>query len=703
MPRRTLREEDEVKRKAAWKRRYIHMPFTVTLIVLVLALGSFALTPQQVFAGCLALGFVLGCVVRARFGKGKHRDPGMQLLLFFIGIAAFGLIVVTRFNLIDKSWIFIAFLGCLGFFGVFWWNDNREHRRFEIEEELERWPDLAKKIGLEKVRRTAMLATATGRRTRLWWGEGECTLERVKSSARQLEQALKIPHNRMRFKHVYDDNGFINTSAIIVEENTSSPSLKAPVPFDRPSMRSIMDPMVIGPLEDGSDYSVRWYVRNWGGKHTLSGGRSRSGKSGLYNLVLGESAECPDLVRWGVDRKGGMTLKPWGPMFDWLVFDDAGTISMLTAVRAVLEARSNYAGEKGWEVWKVSRKRPLLLVVIDECAEVFGLSGFDAVELANSIARMGAAAGVLLLVATQHPTTEALASTQLTKNLTRRFCFSVEDSAAQRIILPNSTEKVDASAIPLSPEHSGTFYTSEGGELNLLSGRVRFLTKAKIREVVLRVGDRITDLDGLSAYTAEEATAEMEDAAYDSRRHFLIEDLPPLDADDGATYADDDDDDDEEPLPPRRPSAPVPSPGRPPLRVVNYGVPPDEAHPTDSEVTTTHGGTMPSGLSLAELAQSGTPEDRAARQREVDAWHAQHNEAQISTEEAERRMDEALRRAGTSGTSIVALSQYVGRRKSWIHKRLQELMLAGKVSKPGQGIYVWSGGGVASVVEAHSE
>jgi S-DNA-T family DNA segregation ATPase FtsK/SpoIIIE len=677
------REEVETKRRSDWRRRYVQTPFIAVTVVLTLALTSFSLSTNQTLAGCFGVGLVGELFIRARWGKGKHRDPGMSLLMRFVVAASLGLICTVRFALVSPGWIFVAFLGCLAVFGGMWWFDNRNIRQFEIEVELERWPELAKKIGLEKVKKTATKVTETGKRTMLWWSPGDCTLDRVRSNRSALEAALQIPEKRLRFEMVKDENNFNRTDRIWVVENTEAPSLKAPVPFDRPSMRSIQDLMVIGLLEDGSEYAVRWYQRGWGGKHTLAAGRSRSGKSGLYHLVLAESALCPDVVRWGIDRKGGMTLKPWAPLFDWLVTDDSGTMSMMTAVREVLEARSKYAADMGWDTWKVSPKRPLLIILIDECAEVFGFAGnYDATEKVNSIARMGAAAGVLLLVATQHPTNEALSSTQLTKNISRRFCFSVEDFLAQRVILPNSTETVDATQIPLTPQFSGTCFTSEGGEIEPKSLRVRFVTFKKIRTVVTEVGDNVPTLDALSNWAAEEATVDFGEDSYAERRHWVVEDLPPLSSSAGDDDAADDEEDDEEPMPPGHPAVlkNTPPPTKPHLAAVS------DLPAGQGEVEEPQGGSV---LTFAEINEGCTDEEKTEREEALAAWHAAHVEANITTEQAEGLLRDALRTCGKQGTTINALTQICGRQSTWIHDRLTEWMKRGVVERPTVGQYRW--------------
>lgn len=672
-----------------WRTRYKMAPLYAagSAIVLGLLSKAWADTTQVVILTVIVAG-LLGMLVRARYGAGgakKRRDPAMALFLYVVIGVYFGAILAIRSQLLPTGWLLISLVGITSVLGLFWWFDRRNLRTQEIEEELRRWPALAKKGGLGWARKKPTRITESGKITRFWWNRGDGTLESFQANARWLESALGIKHKRIRFIPVVDEDGFVDPNQIDVAENTQSKALKAPIPFDEPTMRTVYDRMLIGPLEDESDYHVVWYDRKWGGKHTLVGGASGSGKSGLYDLVLAESSKCMDVVRWGIDRKGGMTLTPWATLMDWLVTDEKGTEAMLVAIREVLERRSAYAASKGWKTWRASAKRPLIILIIDECAEVLGSTGagWQNAEIANSIARMGRAAGVLLLLATQHPTTDALASTQLTKNLGRRFCFSVEDSGGQRAIIPGSTELFDATAIPLGPKHAGTYYTSEGGVISTLSGRVRYVTDEKIRELVTEIGDAVSELDAMSMAAAEDATTKYEESGYAARRRWLVEDLPPLD-DDGTDDDDEDDIDDaedEEPMPVAARATPdnvvMMRKQAPPSSVPEPEQPDDEDIENEEELPT-----MPTtSMSIAELAAS-IPEEERDR---LIAEHllANRDDPRVTTEEALRRLNAALNAAGPDGITVKELIKISGRKSTWVYDQLEELALRSEVDQTG--------------------
>lgn len=683
-----------------WRTRYKMAPvYAIVSVILFGLLSKLWESAAQILIFLSIVVTFLVIVIKARYSKGKHKDPGMALFLYVCTGLYLGAILAIRFDLLPVGWLLITLAVAFALLSLFWWFDRKNLHTQQVEEEMRRWPELAKKIGLEKVRRGAMRATDSGRKVRLWWNPGDATLDGVQSHARQLESVLGIPVKRIRFQPVMDDDGMIQPNMLDVSENTKARSLKEPIPFGEPTMKTIYDKMFIGPLEDGEDYDVTWYDRKWGGKHTLAGGETGSGKSGLYDLFLGESSKCLDLVRWGIDRKGGMTLKPWATLFDWLVFDEAGTESMLVAIRAVLEARSNFAGDRGWKTWRASAKRPLIVIVIDECAEVLGSngSGWQNSDLANSIARMGRAAGVLLLLATQHPTTEALSSTQLTKNLGRRFCFAVADSGAQRAILPNSLGVVDATTIPTGPKHAGTFYTSEGGVLNTLSGRVRFVAEEVVRSLLIEIGDGVSSIDQLSADAAAKATQKFKEHAYELRKVWLLEDLPALDADDDADEDEEPDDDDDDPtVVPMTKSAPTVAADHvpvmsdmPPDGPVGDGTDDEEGiSPEDDIPYPTSGPEGDTSVPLSVLAD-GAGSQQAEIDRAIATWLVDHRESDISQERADNLLDAALDASGPEGISPTDLRSIVGRGKTVIYEMLDQRMKRqpATVEKLGRGRY----------------
>lgn len=416
-----------------------------------------------------------------------------------------------------------------------YWNDQRVRKSIEVDDEMKMWPELAKRAGIPLALITPKRRNPSGYKRRLSWPPGTYVLSQVKGLQEKIEGVLGIPHGAMRLVEVKGDDDLINGSAIDIVVSTESAARKAPVPFTEPTMRSICDPMMLGPFEaeyeGNEDCSITWYEQGYGGQHTLAAGMTRSGKSGLYHLMLAESADCNDVVRWGMDAKGGMALRPWAPMFDWLVCGrnmaaKEEAAALLERLDAIMMYRETYAAEKGWDVWRVSRKHPLIILYIDEAAEFFGmkLENFDATEFLAKVGRMGAGVGVLLCAATQYPTLDALASSQVQSQIGRWFCFRVLKSAHQTYILSSAKGTTIDATFPDKPRAAagaGWFYLQDQGVLNMLPARVRYVTPDTISEIVEAYWQRKGALDPGSANVA------VRSEEYQARKRWTPADVRP--------------------------------------------------------------------------------------------------------------------------------------------------------------------------------
>jgi S-DNA-T family DNA segregation ATPase FtsK/SpoIIIE len=700
-------EETKPQHHWTWQHRYKLAPVYALIATTILGFASYALSgPQAVLSTLVLTGGALA-LVQGRWGRRKRKDKAMLRFMWACVLACAGIIVTIRFGLLSGEWTFVIMIGCAMVLGLFWWFDQRNQRVIEIEDELRRWPALAKDIGIPKVHKMPKRVTETGEEHILWWDKGATTLEAVRAHSRQIEQALGIPFKKIRFEHITNSKGLIDSSRWRITANTDSPILDAPVPFTEPTMRSIYDPMLVGQLENGENYYVTWYEKSWGGRHTLAGGQTGSGKSGLFDLVFAESLYCRNLVKWGMDRKGGMAYLPWAPTFDWIATDEKGCIAMLSAVKEVLEYRSKIAGERNWKVWRATAKEPLLLVNIDEAAEVLGSWG-PATELVASITRRGRAAGVLLYLAVQHLTAEAISSSQITKNIGRRFCFSCSDHGMQYYILPNSKDTVDACSIPLGPAHAGTFYVSDGNVLNPLSGRVRYVDEARVRELVVGLGDRTPVLDVASREAAQQGSCEFpEELTYDGRKHYLVEDLPALeddtsDEDDGwdpneetesTEHASEHTSEDTEHTSESAES--TSTDGRSDDRGrVHLGKAPTtdraDAPTMERETPMIDAELLPTRAALSEMSfaeMSALIDPEVLKQAQIAFQVEMAQNANVTDVEALDRLSKALDATGQKPIQVKDLLPIVGREKTWMHARLADLAAKGEVEKVRRGLY----------------
>lgn len=153
------------------------------------------------------------------------------------------------------------------------------------------------------------------------------------------------------------------------------------------------------------------------GMHTLIAGRTGSGKSQLLRQLIRNT--LPDVADgyarlYGIDLKGGVELARWAP---WM---QTGTcleyaIAVLEDLDEKREQRNKMLVEQGKDKIEVGRDSPLLVLVVDELAELAG--GVDkntrsqqerARFLLDRILRLGRAAGITVVAASQDPRKEHL-------------------------------------------------------------------------------------------------------------------------------------------------------------------------------------------------------------------------------------------------------------------------------------------------------
>lgn len=578
------------------------------------------------------------------------------------------------------GWLIATILGGIGYA-----TDQRERHKVMVKKEIDSWPGIAKKIGIPKAWITGKIETTAGWRRRLSWPDGEYTLSHITGLKEKIEAAMSIPAGQLRIERIMDGNDDVDSNAIDLIVNSMSPARKKPVPFGEPTMHSICDPMLVGNYEDGEQCSVHWFEKGYGGIHTLAAGITRSGKSGLYRLMLGESAPCNDVVRWGIDAKGGVALRPWGPMFDWLVCGrdaraEEEQAALLERLDAILIYRELYMAEHKWDVWKVSRKHPLIILYVDEAAEVFGmkLENFAAVQLVEKIHRMGAGCGVLVCSATQYPTAEAVSSSQIKSQIGRKFCFRLEEKQHQHVVLSHANN-IDCT-LPEKPSGSrgaGWCYLSDGGQMREMPLRVRDLKPEKVFELIEAYHGHVGRLDAGSASVPVRAEE------YAARKRWTLDDVRP-DREDDDVWEDERAEfgarDDEDPVTgnvTETVTVHVPDP-------VTAGVPQDVTETKELVVTDTETD-IPAGVrvDLGTLTAPRSAEEAAALAAALAEWEEANEE--WSRERALEVFWATLQvRSGTvahrgPGVRVDVLKEVCHRSASWVHDEMDKARRAGLI------------------------
>lgn len=206
------------------------------------------------------------------------------------------------------------------------------------------------------------------------------------------------------------------------------------------------------------------------GVHGLVAGTTGTGKSELLmSLIMGLAVRYdPTIVNFVlVDYKGGTAFEAFRRMphtMDVITnLQGYAGARMFTAIRAELNRRSRLITEAGVNNIVEYRQRgcheqtplPHLFIIIDEFAEMIRERPEFRGQI-DSIARLGRALGVHLILATQRPS--GVVSDQIRANMKFRICLRVETVDDSRELL----NRADAAFLP--PNIPGRAYLQVGNE-----------------------------------------------------------------------------------------------------------------------------------------------------------------------------------------------------------------------------------------------
>jgi len=222
-----------------------------------------------------------------------------------------------------------------------WWAHRRRRLRVRIERKLCAWPEIASSVGLGGSQIMSAVVDVWGWRARLRLARGQ-TISDVIAKIPGIESGLGTFRGAVRVYPTPDD--LANRCEVRVLD--TDPHANA-IAWPGPSVTSIVQPIDLGPFEDGMPCEVLFLRR-----HCLAGGATGSGKSGWLNVLMGNLVACSDVVIWAIDLKKGMELKPWQSCLGRLaVTPDEATALLAQAVR-ILHARAEWLAAMGLRVWE---------------------------------------------------------------------------------------------------------------------------------------------------------------------------------------------------------------------------------------------------------------------------------------------------------------------------------------------------------------
>jgi hypothetical protein len=365
-----------------------------------------------------------------------------------------------------------------------WWAHRRRRAKVRVERKLEAWPDIAQAIGLGGSRVMSATVDIWGWRARFRLAPGQ-TITDVTARIPAIESGLGTFRGAVRVYPTPDDLA----DRCEVRVLNSDPHADA-IPWPGESIRSITEPIELGPFEDAAPCRVLFLRR-----HVVFGGTTGSGKSGGLNVLLANLAACPDVVIWAIDLKRGMELGPWQTCLGRLATTPEQATALLRDAVAVMEARAEFLAAQGQRTWEPTPDMPALVVIIDEYAELAEQAP-DAMRSTDSLARLGRAVAVTMVAATQRPTQKAMGQGAVRSQMDLRICFRVREQRDVDLVLGQGMLKAGWNAHRLNAP--GKFLVSAPEHDIPRTARAYLVTDHAVKETCARHAQVTRELDEVS-------------------------------------------------------------------------------------------------------------------------------------------------------------------------------------------------------------
>jgi S-DNA-T family DNA segregation ATPase FtsK/SpoIIIE len=655
-------------------KRHRRATFPLTLAALVYAAGGVSCLPQVGWQLTLA---VLLPVLLAALALVTHFvDDGPS--------KAFGVAVAVTIT----AWLIFASVISPWHMGMFWtWlvgtllftvlyaTNGRLEQRIQMEHVVEAWPGVAKAIGEAGARmpKGAFRATTSGWRATI---DGSTADDLIRSVS-AIEKLLRLKRGKLRVEATTD----AHITHLVYEEREP---YAGGVEFDRSKLiKSIKDPIFLGRQSDGKPLWLNLWKDGWGGLHMLVAGATGAGKSSFLNLIIANVLSAIDAVPWLIDLKGGQEFGQWTRSADWLAVEKVGALEMVETIYRIVGERGGLS-RKLWrsKVWKPDAKHPVIVTIIDECAELTGDADLtNALNQLKSIARRARSVGVILIFATQYPTLEALGSSQIKGQLGVRVCFRTNKSGESKNIL-NNYDTVDTAAVSVDTPGVGFI---EVGDVSPTKWRVPYVSEEDSDSLDRLYDGEQPELDDGTRRVAGKTYAERDRDPLGELDDLDGEDLDGDGETDGEPQVDDGepdgdnvgDDDDA-----------TGNPGRDYWRTL---IVPDEMDRSDDRMTG-RPGRLGEDFNAAEVFDEEFPPIADVPLSQLPKLDDEPPAApKLDPEEAEEAFRARLELAVDEAVSPKELADASTLSRATVNRRIEDLMQSGEIERKGHGRYVFRG------------
>lgn len=399
------------------------------------------------------------------------------------------------------------------------------------ESECRKWVELLAAAGLNGMvfHKRLALAKGTGFVLLVELPSRGVTFAMVEQAAEAIElQLFKNPKTKVEFdddavhpgcvriERAKDKNGRPLVGEILIYVDVVdvlARTLIAPRGPEQYSEMSITKAFPVGEFVDGTPIYLTIHEI-----HTLIIGQTQNGKSNLLHIMIRQLARCTDAVLWGLDFKGGDTLRLWmNPymdgeidphtgkplakcIFDWVVVNDRieAERMLLSALDAADEIRPFIAGGGGWVP---SKEKPAIIFIADEVSEIVGqgvsnVSGRGAFHVSPEVLsglmsrmfKLGTGQGVYGITASQRGTVGSVGTGEAKSQQRGRILLPVTEGHSD--VLQGSGPEAQRLAKAL--EHKGSVVIEGWAAARGKPGKIWLAghkdeIKAKIRQDVLEL------------------------------------------------------------------------------------------------------------------------------------------------------------------------------------------------------------------------
>jgi hypothetical protein len=495
---------------ARWTWRYRSELAPLGIACLVAGLGWYACAALSPWWPLILAVAGVAAWLLAAFGA-KLGIPGrLERLYMAITVAACGTWDAVAAAMGPLAWPLPQALVIGGLvLSVPWWANRRRRAKVRVERTIATWPVIATHIGLAGSEIMSATVDLWGWRALIRLARGQ-TITDVMAKIPAIESGFGTHRNAVRVHPTSDDLAHRCELRVLDRDPHADAIL-----WHGPSASSITEPIDLGPFEDAEPCRVLFLRR-----HAILGGATGSGKSGGLNELIASLAACRDVVIWAIDLKRGMEFQPWAACIDRLATTPDQAAVLLADAVTILYARAQHLADHGRRDWNPTERMPALVIITDEYAELAEQAP-AALKHTDTIARLGRAPAVTLVLATQRPTQKVMGHSAVRSQMNIRISFRVEEQRDVDLVLGQGKLTAGWHAHKLNAPGKFLLWSPEHDTPR--RARAYLITDDDVRQAVARHAPARPQLDAISRHAlttvpAAPAVIPERDEAGDSNR-----------------------------------------------------------------------------------------------------------------------------------------------------------------------------------------